>query len=64
MFSSAVCVFRGFSAGPREVAKALTFAISFLIVLVWLNASNVSLSYDESVIDYPFSGFRCFEPYF
>jgi hypothetical protein len=57
VFSSTMSASHLFLAGPRKVAESLTSVASFLLDLVWLDALNIPLSKDQSIVDYPF---RCF----
>lgn len=63
VFSSVVPAPHRFFTGPREVAETLSSTASLLLDIVWLNAPDVSLPADQSIIDELFRCFRCVEPY-
>ena len=54
VFSSAISASPWFLAGPRQVAESLTSVASLFLDLVGLNAANISLFKDQSIVDYPF----------
>ena len=62
VLSGTVAASHLFLAGPRKVAESLASVTSLLIHLVWLDASDVSLSEDQSIVDDPFRCFSRIEP--